>query len=207
MQVPVLPLPDLQFAVSILLSRKFVWAAQTAVVVNELSGALSDKADVRQVESTVSGISALGRNLTELAQLVQTTARDAGGGGGGSISGRKSLPDFGGGGGSGGDHSRRRSTGATRVPGSSMPKASGGGGGRFKRRGKGGKNGAGSSGAPSMLGRPRVSDRHAAASAPVGSVPSNAKLDEQLAKQWPSMRMANSSAGLSGISHKLPVVT
>jgi hypothetical protein len=165
--------------------------------VNELSGALSDKADVRQVESTVSGISALGHNLTELAQLVQTTAHDR-------VAGRNSMPDLGGGG-DGSDHPRRRSTGATRVPGSSTPKPSGGsgGGGRVKRRSKGGKAG----GAPSMLGRPRVSDRHAASSAPIGSLASNAKLDEQLAKQWPSMRMANSSAGLSGVSQKLPVVT
>ena len=173
------------------------------MVVNELSGALSEKADVRQVESTVSGISALGRNLTELAQLVQTTARDTSGD---FVVGRKSMPDLGGtgGGGGGGDQSRRRSTGATRVPGSSMPKSNtgAGGGGRLKRRSKGGKHGA-----PSMLARPRVSDRHAAASAPIGTVASNAKLDEQLAKQWPSMRMANSSAGLSGVSQKLPVVT
>lgn len=170
---------------------------QTALVVNELSGALSDKADVRQVESTVNGISALGRNLTELAQLVQTTARDR-------VAGRNSMSDLGGGRGDGSDHPRRRSTGATRVPGSSTPNPIGSGGwGRSKRRSNGGKAG----GAPSMLGRPRVSDRHAAASAPIGSLASNAKLDEQLAKQWPSMRMANSSAGLSGVSQKLPVVT
>ena len=165
---------------------------------NELSGALSDKADVRQVESTVTGISALGRNLTELAQLVQTTASDR-------VAGRNSMPDLSGGsGGDGSDQPRRRSTGATRVPGSSTPKPTGAGGlGHSKRRSKGGKAG----GAPSMLGRPRVSDRHAATSAPLGSLASNAKLDEQLAKQWPSMRMANSSAGLSGVSQKLPVVT
>ena len=164
------------------------------MVVNELSGALSDKADVRQVESTVSGISALGRNLTELTHLVQTTAQDR-------VAGRNSMPDLGGGGGGDGQH-RRRSTGATRVPGSSTPKP-GGDGGRVKRRSKGGN----AAGAPSMLGRPRVSDRHATTLTPIGSLASNAKLDEQLAKQWPSMRMANSSAGLSGVSQKLPVVT
>ena len=170
------------------------------MAVNELSGALSEKADVRQVESTVSGISALGRNLTELAQLVAHTERRTGGG---SVSGRinSSMPDLGYGG-ERGDNSRRRSTGATRLPGSSMPKPSPPGGARMKKRSP-----AGAGGAPSMLGRPRVSARHAGASAPVGSLAANAKLDEQLAKQWPSMRMANSSAGLSGVSQKLPVVT
>lgn len=177
---------------------------QTAMVVNELSGALTEKADVRQVESTVSGISELGRNLTELAQLVQATARDTSQG----VDGSNSMPDLGYGGGRNSDASRRRSTGASRVPGSSIPKRSGqvGTGSRVKRRSNGDKSGHGN-GPPSMLGRPRVSDRHAAVSTTVGSLASNAKLDEQLAKQWPSMRMANSSAGLSGISQKLPVVT
>ena len=150
----------------------------------------------------MSGISALGRNLTELAQLVSHTARRAdGGGGGGGGGGRvnSSMPDLGYRN-EGGDHSRRRSTGATRLAGSSVPKPSPPGGARMKKRSPA------AAGAPSMLGRPRMSVRHAGASAPVGSVAANAKLDEQLARQWPSMRMANSSAGLSGVSQKLPAV-
>ena len=66
---------------------------KTASNVQVLSGQLADKADRRQVESTISGISELGKNLTELVELVPiaTSAATNTSGGGDSTMAKSSF--------------------------------------------------------------------------------------------------------------------
>ena len=139
---------------------------RTAAVVNDLSGALAEKADVRAVESTVSGISSLGRNLTELAQLVQAGSRSQ------PLAGGASMPNLGAVGSNDGGP-RRRSTGVARLPGSERkrkPKKRGGGGGRRE---------------------PHFS-RHGGDSISQRKLDERASM--QLSKQWPSINGTRSEA-------------